>query len=147
MSVSKWEELQRLGTSVRREPPVEDTLEDEIVDDPASPWSFVRGGRSVPGIDFEWADGVTEGVEYACLVRRHYAPGQITLRFARDIIEEVTIRGRALDELWDLIRDRKCFRVRITPEERDFRQNGDIKRIVTFVGIKEKNEEELPAKD
>lgn len=144
MSGSKLDELLRARTVAPSPPPtsvVEIAEEEAVIDDPASPWSYVTGGRSVPGIDFEWPNGTTEGFEYSCLTRRRYQPGQITLRFSGDEIEDVTIHGRALDELWRLLRDRKCFRVRITPPERDFRQNGAARPVVTHVGIRRKEEE------
>ncbi len=143
MSGSKLEELLRVRAVAPDPPPAaeEPFEEGEVVDDPIKPWAFVTGGRSVSGIDFAWENGAKEGFEYACLTRRRYEPGLITLRFSGDDIEEVSIQGRSLDELWNLIRDRKCFRVRVTPAERDFRHNGAAMPIVTHVRIRRKEEE------
>jgi hypothetical protein len=89
---------------------------------PNGAWRAARG-RPEFGIDFEQTDGTSDGFEYSSLVRRRFTSEQIVLTFLADEMVRVTIAGRGLKQLYELVRAHRCCVVRVSP--RDMGQDGE----------------------
>jgi hypothetical protein len=98
---------------------------------PTRPANCDAKGRPEFGIDFERPDGASVGFEYASLVRREYAAGRIVLTFLADEPVRVTITGRGLRHLYELIRGHRVAVVHVAA--RDMGQDGEP--VVTEVKI------------
>jgi hypothetical protein len=70
-----------------------------------------------------------------------YAPGMIKIHFLGAKLFEVTILGRSLWRLYDLLYQRRMRWVMAAPPNRDFEQNKEA--FVTSVSIKEVKEESV----
>lgn len=105
-------------------------VEDAWDGPPNGAWRAARG-RPEFGIDFERPDGGSVGFEYSSLVRREYASQRIVLTFLADELVRVTIVGRGLRQLYDLIRGHRAAVVYVAA--RDVGPEGEP--IVTDVRV------------
>lgn len=111
-------------------PPAQAAAEDVWDGPPNGAWRAARG-RPEYGIDFEWPDGRSIGFEYASLVRREFVAGRVVLTFLADELVRVTIHGRGLRPLYELIRGHRVAVVHVAG--RDMAADGEA--IVTDVRI------------
>jgi hypothetical protein len=106
-------------------------FQEEVLEGPPNgAWRAARGKPEF-GIDFERPDGSSVGFEYSSLVRREFRAGQILLTFLADEMVRVTIVGRGLRQLYELIRGHRVAVVHVAA--RDMAPDGEP--VVTEVRV------------
>lgn len=131
MTVSTQPHLEAVLHSTRTTPNVNSQFAEEILDGPPNgAWRAARGKPEF-GIDFERPDSTSIGFEYSSLVRREFTAQRIVLTFLADEMVRVTIIGRGLRQLYELIRAHRVAVVNVAA--RDMGAEGDA--IVTEVVV------------